>query len=849
MATSPRLGTRRPLDRSLRAFMQQLVRPPSPDSACEQDDAWSPPGGNGKASRKIQFHPEEGQRKAGDGILMVDDAQSESSDSGNAASATSTSSDGTATGNYHTHLNHNHDSDGDSGIDSVERFSQRIGSTSSADTDGCQELERKPTSDPALFPEFIKRPHNDDGHSEENMRHSCRKLLAALYATPNSADAKGAYRYRSFSMPNTTEHQLAVKRLSVPTSAPGASHIQNGLSRPVNSHDITLNDGLLKCQDARERCSSFGTAESSAQRPQKLSHSPLFTPKLSLHPMPSTCRTQKGSINNASSVSAAFPYTRTVGWSGSHQVSSMVSPKNVASPTVLKTTMPTASDPSTIPSSGDCKTPKDVTDHAELRPKENACPSTLILTSPKKTSSQQNISPKDDTVFPPREAALSLPLPENCVDKCVLKQDDVLRVYARPASVVPEPQKLAVSEFSERCCRDRTGSGSKTATVRASSNWNVSGRQQVSTQCKNRSCMSSENLSQRRVVVPGHYSPRTCSTANLSCLAVKTHNVNHEADDVEGTRAEHGSQTSTSQKCTSMPALSHQQGTPVKGTQKVLQGGVEYAVVRRKQEQHMALSAIPRITSTPCIMVDDREPPLPPKSFVHKSNFSLYRGSTSSCSLSTVTSAPSSPSSLLGRVQGLGRTAKSALIKAFSTERIYRPQKTESAAARVHVNVDPHPANKQDSSTSLVKGLKNRISLRRKSKRRSHQEASIQINAAESGCDPIWAGGQPTHVSGQLLQLNLDGSQVVELRRPPGRSFGFFLARGRVHTHQGVFVSRMHDAHTQQVLQGLLDVGDEILEVNGNDVRDADIMQVNALMAHQNTLLLTVLPYICRKDI
>ncbi|KAK8762678.1 hypothetical protein V5799_026056 [Amblyomma americanum] len=69
-----------------------------------------------------------------------------------------------------------------------------------------------------------------------------------------------------------------------------------------------------------------------------------------------------------------------------------------------------------------------------------------------------------------------------------------------------------------------------------------------------------------------------------------------------------------------------------------------------------------------------------------------------------------------------------------------------------------------------------------------------------SSCsDPLWAGGHPTHMSAQLLQQNLDGTQVVELRRPPGRSFGFFLARGRVHAHHGVFVSRMPDSRTQQV--------------------------------------------------
>lgn len=75
----------------------------------------------------------------------------------------------------------------------------------------------------------------------------------------------------------------------------------------------------------------------------------------------------------------------------------------------------------------------------------------------------------------------------------------------------------------------------------------------------------------------------------------------------------------------------------------------------------------------------------------------------------------------------MGRSARSALLRAFSTERIYRPQKTETAAVRVQLD------QARSASASLVTGLKARMSLRRKSKRRSHQEASIQINTDRCG--------------------------------------------------------------------------------------------------------------------
>ncbi|XP_064457546.1 uncharacterized protein LOC135368295 [Ornithodoros turicata] len=809
MATSQSLIPRRSVDRSLRAFMEELVRSPSPDSACEQDVAWNITIGSRKYTKSSPLPVEEDKRKAASAILSTDDTQSESSDgSSNPPSALAAPSETTATRNYSTHLNHNQDSDGDSGIDSVERFSQRIGSTSSTDTDACHDFERKSTSDSVTFPAYTQRPAVEDSHSEQSMRHSCRKILAALYATQNSSDEKGSYRYRSLSMPNAVEHTLSAKRLSVPTATTGTLHIQNFLQ--CDQQPICLKDqNDLVCAAAR--------------KPQRQPNSPAPAPKLSVQP-----QTASPSAFNLESTCSA-PRTPVSTWSNERHASGQDTLQNFP-----RSSAATENESKRV-KSGTCPTSKEV----DLRHNGTSRRSNLPLASPNKVSSQQNILIKDDTVYPPKGAHLSLPGNNLC--RSTFKQDDVLRVYARPAAVVPEPRKLSSSEFAEKQCRTNVQTQIPTL---ASGSW--SARQQMQRHCNNR--VPRANPVQSQAAGQQSNLSKTPVATNPSSCAVKKQDEKHAVDGLlKATRCQDGNQTTASKKSTSMPALDQQRGAPTKGTDSVLHGGVEYAVVRRKQEQYLALSSIPRITSTPCILAHDKEPPLPPKNFMHKSNFSLYRGSQSSCSLSTAASAPSSPSGLFERVQGFGRSAKSALVKAFSTERIYRPQKTETAAARVHVNVDPQPANKND--TSLVKGLKNRISLRRKAKRRTHQEASIQINTNENGNDPAWAGGQPTHLTGQLLQLNLDGSQVVELRRPVGRSFGFFLARGRVHTHQGVFVSRMHDAQTQQVLQGLLDVGDEILEVNGTDVRDADIMQVNALMANQNTLLLTVLPYICRKDI
>ncbi|GFQ95338.1 PDZ domain-containing protein [Trichonephila clavata] len=192
-------------------------------------------------------------------------------------------------------------------------------------------------------------------------------------------------------------------------------------------------------------------------------------------------------------------------------------------------------------------------------------------------------------------------------------------------------------------------------------------------------------------------------------------------------------------------------------------------------------------------------------------------------------------------MQALSRTARSALQKAFSTERIYRPEREERLEAAGQKGLQR--------SRSFIKGLTGSF---RKKKRKSRPPMAEVV--AQASSNPEWdeqpsGPNSPIHVRGQLLQLNLDGSQVVELTKPPSKPYGFFVARGRVRNSKGVFVSRMRDQETQKQLAGLLDIGDEILEIDGLNVKEADIMEVNSLMANKNTLLLTVLPYICRKDI
>ncbi|XP_054157754.1 probable serine/threonine-protein kinase DDB_G0282963 [Oppia nitens] len=193
-----------------------------------------------------------------------------------------------------------------------------------------------------------------------------------------------------------------------------------------------------------------------------------------------------------------------------------------------------------------------------------------------------------------------------------------------------------------------------------------------------------------------------------------------------------------------------------------------------------------------------------------------------------------------------------------------------------------------DRSPSFVKNIRSRISLRRSSNkvnspdkdskstnkainsRRSllmdqrYNNSSIPSSATTSTLlsspkhlslslatvDNIVGNNDGDHnnrVWGELIKLNSDSSQVIQIRRQTGHPFGFFVARGTVNQVKGVFVSRMKDEETQKCLTGVLEIGDEILAIDGESVKEANIMRINQLIANKDTIRLTIIPYMNNK--
>ena len=61
-------------------------------------------------------------------------------------------------------------------------------------------------------------------------------------------------------------------------------------------------------------------------------------------------------------------------------------------------------------------------------------------------------------------------------------------------------------------------------------------------------------------------------------------------------------------------------------------------------------------------------------------------------------------------------------------------------------------------------------------------------------------------------------------------------------------MTRLGDGHPAKILAGLLQVGDEILEINGQDIRRKKLDDVYDLMMDNNTLVLQVRPLASRAE-
>ncbi|XP_068197376.1 uncharacterized protein KIAA1614 isoform X2 [Antennarius striatus] len=92
---------------------------------------------------------------------------------------------------------------------------------------------------------------------------------------------------------------------------------------------------------------------------------------------------------------------------------------------------------------------------------------------------------------------------------------------------------------------------------------------------------------------------------------------------------------------------------------------------------------------------------------------------------------------------------------------------------------------------------------------------------------------------GRVTQASSDGTLHLELIRPPNGPFGFVISRGKGRPDTGVYVEKVGDSSGYT---GLLGIGDEILQVNGEAVAGLSLDQVTRLMTRESTALLQIMP-------
>ncbi|XP_037131602.1 uncharacterized protein LOC119136887 [Syngnathus acus] len=96
--------------------------------------------------------------------------------------------------------------------------------------------------------------------------------------------------------------------------------------------------------------------------------------------------------------------------------------------------------------------------------------------------------------------------------------------------------------------------------------------------------------------------------------------------------------------------------------------------------------------------------------------------------------------------------------------------------------------------------------------------------------------------AGRVSQAFADGSLLLELIRPPNGPFGFVISRGKGRPDTGVYVEKVGDGTGDVPYVGLLGVGDEIIQVNGEAVAGLSLDQVTRLMTRESVASLRIMP-------
>ncbi|XP_077140607.1 uncharacterized protein LOC143805309 isoform X2 [Ranitomeya variabilis] len=98
----------------------------------------------------------------------------------------------------------------------------------------------------------------------------------------------------------------------------------------------------------------------------------------------------------------------------------------------------------------------------------------------------------------------------------------------------------------------------------------------------------------------------------------------------------------------------------------------------------------------------------------------------------------------------------------------------------------------------------------------------------------------PDQASGRLLAIQSDSSRLMELERPKMGFNGLYLTKKNQNGYSGLYVVQLSGAFTSSFPLGILEVGDEILEINRLQAKDLRLDEIYTLLEESSCVLLRV---------
>jgi hypothetical protein len=107
---------------------------------------------------------------------------------------------------------------------------------------------------------------------------------------------------------------------------------------------------------------------------------------------------------------------------------------------------------------------------------------------------------------------------------------------------------------------------------------------------------------------------------------------------------------------------------------------------------------------------------------------------------------------------------------------------------------------------------------------------------------------QPTHprAVGRMIDKKAGKYHMVQLYKPPNGRYGVYISqRGK---KGGVFISRFANSTAAKFYSGLISPGDQIIRVNGKNIKQHSVDDVYDLMTVADSVIFTVIPVSAKSD-